>query len=124
MDRPNRAIRQTGIEIGNPTEGRPVYTCLKYRRVRGSTPGALKKLEVRAGIEPAYADLQSDASPLCHRTSVVARRISCAARPGVKSGPAVRRTKSAVPVLAGYPGSHPAWRSPNAACISPAALTE
>jgi hypothetical protein len=25
-------------------------------------------LEVRAGIEPAYADLQSDASPLCHRT--------------------------------------------------------
>src|SRR4051812_22776509 len=26
------------------------------------------KLEVRAGIEPASADLQSDASPLCHRT--------------------------------------------------------
>ena len=25
-------------------------------------------LEVRAGIEPAYADLQSAASPLCHRT--------------------------------------------------------
>jgi hypothetical protein len=25
-------------------------------------------LEVRAGIEPAYADLQSVASPLCHRT--------------------------------------------------------
>jgi hypothetical protein len=25
-------------------------------------------LEVRAGIEPASADLQSDASPLCHRT--------------------------------------------------------
>jgi hypothetical protein len=29
---------------------------------------ALKSLEVRAGIEPASADLQSDASPLCHRT--------------------------------------------------------
>jgi hypothetical protein len=28
----------------------------------------LKPLEVRAGIEPAYADLQSAASPLCHRT--------------------------------------------------------
>jgi hypothetical protein len=28
----------------------------------------LKVLEVRAGIEPASADLQSDASPLCHRT--------------------------------------------------------
>ncbi len=27
-----------------------------------------RRLEVRAGIEPAYADLQSDASPLCHRT--------------------------------------------------------
>ena len=26
-------------------------------------------LEVRAGIEPTYADLQSAASPLCHRTS-------------------------------------------------------
>ncbi len=25
-------------------------------------------LEVRAGIEPAYTDLQSAASPLCHRT--------------------------------------------------------
>ena len=26
-------------------------------------------MEVRAGIEPAYADLQSAASPLCHRTA-------------------------------------------------------
>ena len=25
-------------------------------------------LEVRAGIEPTFADLQSAASPLCHRT--------------------------------------------------------
>lgn len=25
-------------------------------------------LEVRAGIEPTYADLQSAASPFCHRT--------------------------------------------------------
>ena len=25
-------------------------------------------LEVRAGIEPAFEDLQSSASPLCHRT--------------------------------------------------------
>jgi hypothetical protein len=29
----------------------------------------LQRLEVRAGIEPAYADLQSAASPLCHRTT-------------------------------------------------------
>jgi hypothetical protein len=27
------------------------------------------KLEVRGGIEPPYADLQSAASPLCHRTA-------------------------------------------------------
>ena len=32
----------------------------------GATEGS--GLEVRAGIEPASADLQSDASPLCHRT--------------------------------------------------------
>lgn len=25
-------------------------------------------MEVRAGIEPAFEDLQSSASPLCHRT--------------------------------------------------------
>jgi hypothetical protein len=29
-------------------------------------------LEVRAGIEPTFADLQSAASPLCHRTWVEA----------------------------------------------------
>src|ERR1700758_3013087 len=28
-----------------------------------------RALEVRAGIEPTFADLQSAASPLCHRTS-------------------------------------------------------
>ncbi len=33
-----------------------------------SPRNSLENLEVRAGIEPAYADLQSDASPLCHRT--------------------------------------------------------
>ena len=27
----------------------------------------IKILEARAGIEPAYTDLQSAASPLCHR---------------------------------------------------------
>ena len=27
-----------------------------------------QSLEVRAGIEPAYSDLQSDTSPLCQRT--------------------------------------------------------
>ena len=26
------------------------------------------EMEVRAGIEPTFADLQSAASPLCHRT--------------------------------------------------------
>lgn len=39
-------------------------------------------LEVRAGIEPAYADLQSAASPLCHRTpgEAVVYRVHCFAR--------------------------------------------
>lgn len=27
----------------------------------------MNKMEARAGIEPAYKDLQSSASPLCHR---------------------------------------------------------
>ncbi len=27
-------------------------------------------MEARAGIEPAYTDLQSAASPLCHRANV------------------------------------------------------
>jgi hypothetical protein len=31
-------------------------------------PMPLRLLEVRGGIEPPYADLQSAASPLCHRT--------------------------------------------------------
>ena len=34
----------------------------------GGCAGLRVVLEVRAGIEPAYADLQSAASPLCHRT--------------------------------------------------------
>jgi hypothetical protein len=52
------------------------------------SPQALSgKLEVRAGIEPTFADLQSAASPLCHRTPWPrASRISCAARPPVKPG--------------------------------------
>jgi hypothetical protein len=68
----------------------------------------LKILEVRAGIEPAYADLQSDASPLCHRTpdarlgtgaadkprSVPGRRL--AGSPGIiQIGPARRRDNPA-----------------------------
>ena len=48
-------------------------------------PNPLKKLEVRAGIEPAYADLQSDASPLCHRTPGRRGRISCVEAHRVKS---------------------------------------
>ena len=49
-------------------------THLAIRRAAGSFPGKGARqglqglLEVRAGIEPASADLQSDASPLCHRT--------------------------------------------------------
>jgi hypothetical protein len=35
------------------------------------TAKSLKQLEVRGGIEPPYADLQSAASPLCHRTALV-----------------------------------------------------
>lgn len=34
------------------------------------------ELEVRAGIEPTYADLQSAASPFCHRTTAVCGAIS------------------------------------------------
>ncbi len=43
-----------------------------------------RALEVRAGIEPAFADLQSAASPLCHRTG---------ARPGliVRAGGPVKQ---------------------------------
>lgn len=33
-------------------------------------------LEVRAGIEPTYADLQSATSPFCHRTSTETGAIS------------------------------------------------
>ena len=38
---------------------------VKSRNIRKLT----EKLEVRAGIEPTYADVQSAASPLCHRTN-------------------------------------------------------
>src|ERR1700712_1828887 len=45
------------------------------RRTPDFTAGICgKALEVRAGIEPAFADLQSDASPLCHRTPVAAAK--------------------------------------------------
>jgi hypothetical protein len=37
----------------------------EFPRKNGGFP---RLLEVRAGIEPTYADLQSAASPLCHRT--------------------------------------------------------
>ena len=40
----------------------------KIFRKTGGGHNHLNMLEVRAGIEPAYADLQSAASPLCHRT--------------------------------------------------------
>jgi hypothetical protein len=38
---------------------------------RRSRPFTNEWMEVRAGIEPAYADLQSAASPLCHRTGLM-----------------------------------------------------
>ncbi len=49
----------------------------------------LKKLEVRAGIEPAYADLQSDASPLCHRTPAGDSGVEKTGRNAPVSGPTV-----------------------------------
>ncbi len=42
-------------------------------------------LEVRAGIEPAYTDLQSAASPLCHRTILWVAAVSSFGVPSVKS---------------------------------------
>jgi hypothetical protein len=41
----------------------------------------MRKLEVRAGIEPTFADLQSAASPLCHRTGVREGRVYRGCRP-------------------------------------------
>ena len=37
-------------------------------------------LEVRAGIEPTFADLQSAASPLCHRTIAASALSACRCR--------------------------------------------
>src|SRR5579862_8476822 len=86
---------------------------------------ALKKLEVRAGIEPTYADLQSAASPLCHRTRLgvyISRRRDSGQATRPRSPPAVpgreenracwrrrragriwRRNKNAAPTRPGPP---------------------
>ena len=55
------------MDMGNPwTEvGHRDFNLLKMR-------GKMKPVEVRAGIEPTFADLQSAASPLCHRTGLQA----------------------------------------------------
>jgi hypothetical protein len=56
-----------------------------------------RRLEVRAGIEPASADLQSDASPLCHRTPERKPRIWFAKPYRVKSHPATSWPTSLAP---------------------------
>jgi hypothetical protein len=38
------------------------------------------KLEARVGIEPTYTDLQSAASPLCHRATVPVSGVTSPAR--------------------------------------------
>ncbi len=43
-----------------------LFLCLAEKNIRRVK---INHLEVRAGIEPAYTDLQSAASPLCHRTN-------------------------------------------------------
>ena len=54
--------------VGNP--GRKVAR-LSDKPMNGLSEIGL--VEVRAGIEPAFEDLQSSASPLCHRTPVAWR---------------------------------------------------
>jgi hypothetical protein len=71
-DRRRCETRRTGYsstatkqQSNDRTEGQGTKLKLPKRRVISRSAGGL---EVRAGIEPAFADLQSDASPLCHRT--------------------------------------------------------
>lgn len=45
-----------------------------------------ERLEVRPGIEPGFTDLQSVASPLCHRTPERRGGIWFGSAVGVKSG--------------------------------------
>ena len=55
------------IEIDCAGDGEPFPVSVASEKSR---------VEVRAGIEPTYADLQSAASPFCHRTRHGALAIS------------------------------------------------
>ena len=66
--RPLAFLRRKSVPAG--PHGVRVFRCLLPCRAN-----SLKKLEVRAGIEPTFADLQSAASPLCHRTPGAGGRV-------------------------------------------------
>ena len=66
-----RNHRQSDAPVGRgaPAGGRRAGTTMLPEQASGDRG----MLEVRGGIEPPYADLQSAASPLCHRTQGAAR---------------------------------------------------
>jgi hypothetical protein len=61
---------------------------LEVRRSSTELRGRMQRLETRAGIEPAYADLQSAASPLCHRV-IWSRMSGLNRRPELYKNPAL-----------------------------------
>ena len=66
-----QAIEKTAENLA-PQKPRAVYLS-SLLRIFG-------KLEARVGIEPTYTDLQSAASPLCHRATVPVSGITSPAR--------------------------------------------
>ena len=80
---PELSISSEGavLTIGTPDLWVPGTTILRSRHVAvqcenqtpsvkiGNASEVIDRMEVRGGIEPPYADLQSAASPLCHRTA-------------------------------------------------------
>ena len=78
-------LRSGAVEIVREVGGQAVVmgTVGPKHFVRGLSRRAV---EVRAGIEPAYADLQSAASPLCHRTFAATSAYINGARATVNPG--------------------------------------
>lgn len=90
------------------------------------TRGWIALLEVRAGIEPTFADLQSAASPLCHRTDgcggciprsnhKVKRRAAGCSEPSTLRAPGWRRQalqRTGVAPMVRLPGSRLAHGAP------------
>ena len=73
---------------------------LPLSRAHGEA-GNGRQVEVRAGIEPTFADLQSAASPLCHRTVLGRRRY-------IEVGPAawfIKRPRRPGQARVGVPGA-------------------